>query len=635
MGEKHREFLKEYENEMKKFVLPPELQAHWKAEKCLKDGKDNWTLLVKEEASGIICVLKWAEGLASEMLLQEFEILKELKQNKILGIPQAYRLMKTENGVYFLREYINGVSVFEKVEETGRISEKEIIEVGSTLCQMVEQFQKLENPFIHRDIKPENVIITPEGKTALIDFGTGRYYRMEKQGSDTFVAGSRGTAAPEQFGFSQTNERTDVYSIGRTLLYMAAGSYDEKELFDAKVSRRLKKVIRKASAFDPEKRYKHAKSLENALSWKKDRRKILGGAAVAAVCVCAGIFLHRSIFPIRQPRIAQEEKVMFREPLIERAVRVELGLSEEETIVPEMLEKVSSLRIMGTEILTEEEQFGWVGAQIIDKDWEFGREKGSIVSLSDLSALPNLTDLEICNQKIRDITPLRNLPIQKLYLSDNLITDLEVLHEMPDLEELCIQGNPADNLDVLGECMKLRHLRISDMAVKDIEFLRKLKLFELGMEHLIVKEGDLSPLKTQHTLGTLYISDVGEDEAEIIRGLYNLENLSLGRNQEIQDLKYLGGMKNLIFLSVAPSVTSLEGIEEFPVLQKLNLFESKITDISKLIEVKNLKEIDLRGTIVEDLTPLFEMKSLETVVCDEKNKARILEINSSPDFELL
>ena len=61
---------------------------------------------------------------------------------------------------------------------------------------------------IHRDIKPENIVVTPGGEVVFIDFGTMRSYK--KDGSrDTFVVGTRGTAAPEQYGYIQTDQRTE------------------------------------------------------------------------------------------------------------------------------------------------------------------------------------------------------------------------------------------------------------------------------------------------------------------------------------------------------------------------------------------------------------------------------------------
>ena len=107
-------------------------------------------------------------------------------------------------------------------------------------------------------------MVTPGGEVVFIDFGTMRSYK--KDGSrDTFVVGTRGTAAPEQYGYIQTDQRTDVYAIGQTMLYMVSESYEMNQLSECAVSRRMKKIIEKACSFEPDKRYGDAAQLRRAV----------------------------------------------------------------------------------------------------------------------------------------------------------------------------------------------------------------------------------------------------------------------------------------------------------------------------------------------------------------------------------
>ena len=76
----------------------------------------------------------------------------------------------------------------------------------------------------------------------------------------------------------------------------------------------------------------------------------------------------------------------------------------------------------------------------------------NITDLSDLAQMVNLEELALCNQKIEDISGLKELPLKKLYLSKNMITDFSVLLNLIDLDTLCIMENPAENLSVIGEC---------------------------------------------------------------------------------------------------------------------------------------------------------------------------------------
>ncbi len=90
-----------------------------------------------------------------------------------------------------------------------------------------------------------------------IDFGTMRSYTKKTGRVILFVVGTRGTAAPEQYGYTQTDQRTDVYAIGQTMLYIwfqrAMGEMNQ--LSECAVSRRMKKIIERPALFEPDKRY--------------------------------------------------------------------------------------------------------------------------------------------------------------------------------------------------------------------------------------------------------------------------------------------------------------------------------------------------------------------------------------------
>lgn len=89
------------------------------------------------------------------------------------------------------------------------------------LCDVLRYLH--ERNYVYRDMKPGNILLRPDGRLALIDFGTMRVYKPGKAG-DTVCLGTRGYAAPEQFGgMGQTDARTDIYGLGATLYYLATG----------------------------------------------------------------------------------------------------------------------------------------------------------------------------------------------------------------------------------------------------------------------------------------------------------------------------------------------------------------------------------------------------------------------------
>ena len=637
------------ENKIWNDYLPEDMQEHWTVYECLKESEDSSTFLVKETATGILCVLKWGRNRQAEFLRNEMEIMKKMADRKLSGIPKAYRIFEENGEVYLVREYIEGMSLAQMVLQKGGISEAEICRISRKICQTAEQFQNPDEPMIHRDIKPENIVVTPGGEVVFIDFGTMRSYK--KDGSrDTFVVGTRGTAAPEQYGYTQTDQRTDVYAIGQTMLYMVSESYEMNQLSECAVSRRMKKIIEKACSFEPDKRYGDAAQLRRAVEkcQANNRKKVYKKAGAVFGLIAAGYIL--AIFSqdgtvIENKRIetaeqsAAEEQIQaeitFREELIEEAVRKELGLSKTDKITASMLEDVRKLRIVGKEILDDEDTFWGEGHHVDGKDSSFGSVRGNITDLSDLAQMVNLEELALCNQKIEDISGLKELPLKKLYLSKNMITDFSVLLNLIDLDTLCIMENPAENLSVIGECTGILRLNIQGMNLTDIDFLKNLSLDYLDMSNVEVENNIFEPLSEMKKLDTLCMCDVNEAAAEILSQMSTLKALFMwGDSTILENLKPLKGMTQLETLAFTTQISSLEGIEQFPSLNFLSVSFSLVKDLSPVTGAKNLQVIDISNADIENFEPLFGHSGLTEVHCTEEQKEEIMKIDSSPDFEI-
>ena len=637
------------ENKIWNDYLPEDMQEHWTVYECLKESEDSSTFLVKETATGILCVLKWGRNRQAEFLRNEMEIMKKMADRKLSGIPKAYRIFEENGKVYLVREYIEGMSLAQMVLQKGGISEAEIYRISRKICQTAEQFQNPDEPMIHRDIKPENIVVTPGDEVVFIDFGTMRSYK--KDGSrDTFVVGTRGTAAPEQYGYTQTDQRTDVYAIGQTMLYMVSESYEMNQLSECAVSRRMKKIIEKACSFEPDKRYGDAAQLRRAVEkcQANNRKKVYKKAGAVFGLIAAGYIL--AIFSqdgtvIENKRIetaeqsAAEEQIQaeitFREELIEEAVRKELGLSKTDKITASMLENVRKLRIIGKEILDDEDTFWGEGHHVDGKDSSFGSVRGNITDLSDLAQMVNLEELALCNQKIEDISGLKELPLKKLYLSKNMITDFSVLLNLIDLDTLCIMENPAENLSVIGECTGILRLNIQGMNLTDIDFLKNLSLDYLDMSNVEVENNIFEPLTEMKKLDTLCMCDVNEAAAETLSQMSTLKALFMwGDSTILENLKPLKGMTQLETLAFTTQISSLEGIEQFPSLNFLSVSFSLVKDLSPVTGAKNLQVIDISNADIKNFEPLFGHSGLTEVHCTEEQKEEIMKIDSSPDFEI-
>lgn len=637
------------ENKIWNDYLPEDMQEHWTVYECLKESEDSSTFLVKETATGILCVLKWGRNRQAEFLRNEMEIMEKMADRKLSGIPKTYRIFEENGEVYLVREYIEGMSLAQMVLQKGGISEAEICRISRKICQTAEQFQNPDEPMIHRDIKPENIVVTPGGEVVFIDFGTMRSYK--KDGSrDTFVVGTRGTAAPEQYGYTQTDQRTDVYAIGQTMLYMVSESYEKNQLSECAVSRRMKKIIEKACSFEPDKRYGDAAQLRRAVEkcQANNRKKVYKKAGAVFGLIAAGYIL--AIFSpdgtvIENKRIetaeqsAAEEQIQaeitFREELIEEAVRKELGLSKTDKITASMLEDVRKLRIVGKEILDDEDTFWGEGHHVDGKDSSFGSVRGNITDLSDLAQMVNLEELALCNQKIEDISGLKELPLKKLYLSKNMITDFSVLLNLIDLDTLCIMENPAENLSVIGACTGILRLNIQGMNLTDIDFLKNLSLDYLDMSNVEVENNIFEPLTEMKKLDTLCMCDVNEAAAETLSQMSTLKALFMwGDSTILENLKPLKGMTQLETLAFTTQISSLEGIEQFPSLNFLSVSFSLVKDLSPVTGAKNLQVIDISNADIENFEPLFGHSGLTEVHCTEEQKEEIMKIDSSPDFEI-
>lgn len=659
-------------------LLPVEMQEHWNAEEYLKESEESFTILVRENVSGILCVLKWGRKLQAEMLCNEMEILQKLTDMGLTGIPKAYRIFEENSGVYFLREYIEGTPLSQMVLQKGGIQERELCRISIKICRAAEQFQKLEDPMIHRDIKPENIVITHGGEVAFIDFGTMRSYKKDSQ-RDTFVVGTRGTAAPEQYGYNQTDQRTDVYAIGRTMLYMATESYELDQILECGVNRELKKIIKKACSFEPDKRYADAAELGRAIEKCQENNKKNGYKKAGAVVglIAAGYVL-AILFPgttvIKNGRIiadnnvtedqisaentqeegtdqnteqsqnpeqisdakqSQDNQIIFKEELIEAAVRKELNLSETDEITADMLENVRKLRIVGKEILDNEDGFWGIGHHIDGKDNNFGSVRGSITDLSDLTQMTNLEELALCNQRIEDISGLKDLPLKELYLSKNMITDFSVIQSLIDLDILCILENPAVDLSPLGDCGNISQLNIQGMHLTDIDFLKNMNLNYLDMNNAEVENGIFEPLTEMKNLDTLCMCNVNEAAAETLSKMSTLKSLVMwGGETSLEDLKPLKGMDELESLAFTAPISSLEGIEQFPSLNFLSVSFSLVKDLTPITGAENLQIIDISNAEIENYEALFKHTGLKEVRCSEEQKQEILKLDSSPDFEI-
>ena len=127
---------------------------------------------------------------------------------------------------YLVMDYIAGETLEDRLQHAAGqgLPVAEVIRIGRQLCAVLDYLHSQQPPIIFRDLKPSNIMLTPDGRVYLIDFGIARFFKPGQPG-DTEHLGTHGYAAPEQYSTSrtQTGARTDLYGLGATLHHALTG----------------------------------------------------------------------------------------------------------------------------------------------------------------------------------------------------------------------------------------------------------------------------------------------------------------------------------------------------------------------------------------------------------------------------
>lgn len=139
------------------------------------------------------------------------------------SLPRIVDIIEKENVIYVVMDYIEGETLSSVLSKEGAQPQEVVIEWAKELCRVLDYLHTQDPPIIYRDMKPANIMLQPNGNIKLIDFGIAREYK-EQNLADTVSLGTKGYAAPEQFGGKgQTDARTDVYCLGVTLYHLLTG----------------------------------------------------------------------------------------------------------------------------------------------------------------------------------------------------------------------------------------------------------------------------------------------------------------------------------------------------------------------------------------------------------------------------
>lgn len=211
----------------------------------------------------------------------DFEVIKQsqimetnlLKKLDHPNLPSIVDVIDQKDCFLIVMDYIEGKPLSDALKEQKSLPCEDVIEWAKQLCDVLEYLHTRKPPIIYRDMKPSNVMLQPNGTVKLIDFGIAREFK-EKKVQDTTCLGTRGYAAPEQFGGQgQTDARTDIYCLGATIYHLVTGhnpSEPPYEMYPIRhwnpvFSSGLEKIILKCTQRNPDDRYQSCAELLYAL----------------------------------------------------------------------------------------------------------------------------------------------------------------------------------------------------------------------------------------------------------------------------------------------------------------------------------------------------------------------------------
>src|SRR6266480_7915452 len=147
------------------------------------------------------------------------------------NLPRIHDHFSEHGRSYVVMDYIAGDTLEDYLDTLiQRLPVEMVLEIGIQLSTVLDYLHNHQPPIIFRDVKPANIMRTADNHVYLIDFGIARHFKPGKA-KDTIPLGSRGYAAPEQYGKAQSTPQTDIYGLGATLHQLLTGDDPSLKLF--------------------------------------------------------------------------------------------------------------------------------------------------------------------------------------------------------------------------------------------------------------------------------------------------------------------------------------------------------------------------------------------------------------------
>lgn len=236
--------------------------------------------------------------------LAESNILKRLQHPML---PRIVDIFEDQDFIYIIEDFVEGITLDNLLKQQRKIDEAQGLQWFQDLCDVLYYLHGQQpHPIIYRDMKPSNIMVQPDGTLKLIDFGIAREYKQDSNADTTYI-GTKGYAAPEQFGKAQTDARTDIYSLGVTMYHLLTGKSPYEPPYQFVPARELvpelscgvEYILNKCIQSEPADRYQTVDELTTDLehiyrfdlAWQKYQNAKRIRVAVIAVMLAASVSL--------------------------------------------------------------------------------------------------------------------------------------------------------------------------------------------------------------------------------------------------------------------------------------------------------------------------------------------------------
>ena len=187
------------------------------------------------------------------------DIFARLKARPFPGMPRIIEAVEEDGRLIVIESYLSGRTLQEELDAGTRFSEDRSLSIGQALCHILAPLHA--EGIIHRDIKPSNVMLGEDGDVCLLDLDAAKIYKPE-EARDTHLLGTKGYAAPEQYGFGSSGPATDIYALGVLMNVLLTGAFPGERMPEDSL---LRAMVERCTRLEPGNRYASVTELQQAL----------------------------------------------------------------------------------------------------------------------------------------------------------------------------------------------------------------------------------------------------------------------------------------------------------------------------------------------------------------------------------